>query len=476
MNYDFLLRTHRRTGYPGALRMLKHTLAEMARGGIYDQIGGGFHRYAVDAQWLVPHFEKMLYDNALLARLYLHAFQATGDLLFRRICCETLDYVLREMTDPAGGFYASQDADSEGVEGKFYVWTPGETAALLGADDARLLNAYYDITAEGNFEGHSIAHVPRDEEAVAREAGVPVERLREAVARGRARLYEARALRTPPGKDTKVLSAWNGMMLAAFAEAAAALDRDDYRRAAQRNAEFLLGSLAVRDRGELRLLRTWKDGQAKLNAYLEDYAALADGLIALYEATFEPRWLVEVRALADGMIAHFWSDAAGGFYDTSDDHEALIARPRDVFDNATPSGGGLAAAVLLKLGALFGDEDYARRAVESLKGVSALMRRYPSGFGQWLGALDFYLAHPKEIALVGKPEMDTMRRLTAAVFAPYLPNRIVLHSTDGANPLHSPLLEDKRAQDGHATAYVCQNYTCLAPTTDPAELESQLRE
>ena len=399
MNLEFVLRVYKRTRYPAALAMVENTLRKMARGGMYDQIGGGFHRYSVDARWLVPHFEKMLYDNAQLARLYLHAYQATGKEFYRQIASETLDYVLREMTNPQGGFYSTQDADSEGEEGKFYVWSPQAVVEVLGAEDGRVFNAYFDISDFGNFEGHNIPNVPRDEEAVAKELKITVAQLREVVSRSKPKLYAARAKRVWPGRDEKVLTAWNGLMLTAFAEASRVLGRDDYRQAALHNAEFLLRELSIGADGEAgqgrRLLRTWKDGRAKLNGYLEDYANLTEGLIALYEATFDPRWLREARGLAEAMVDQFWSDALGGFYDTGNDHEALITRPRDVFDNATPSGGAVAATVLLKLAAMFGDEDASRRAVESLKGVSALLKRYPSGFGQWLNALDFYLGHPK---------------------------------------------------------------------------------
>ncbi|MBI5876388.1 MAG: thioredoxin domain-containing protein [Chloroflexi bacterium] len=475
MNLEFILRAHHRTRYPGALAIVEQTLQGMARGGMYDQIGGGFHRYSVDAQWLVPHFEKMLYDNAQLARVYLHAFQATGNPFYAQIVAETLDYVAREMTHPDGGFYATQDADSEGVEGKFYVWTPDEIAAVLGRDDARIVCAYYDVTEAGNFEEHNILNVPQDAEAVARELKLPVERLRAVVAAAKPKLYAARAQRIWPGRDEKVLTAWNGMMLCAFAEASRVLDRADYRQIAERNAEFVLRTLSAPGDGPRRLLRTWKDGQAKLNAYLEDYANLADGFITLYEATFDARWLADARSLAAAMIARFWSDATGGFYDTSDDHETLITRPRDLFDNATPSGGSVAAGVLLKLAAIDGDEDASRRVVESLKGVSMLMRRYPSGFGQWLGVLDFYLAQPREIALLGDAGSAALQSLAAAVFRPYLPNRIILHAPDEQGATAYPLLEGKTLFGGRATAYVCEHYVCQAPVTDPRELEEQLR-
>ncbi|MEP7198763.1 MAG: thioredoxin domain-containing protein [Chloroflexota bacterium] len=492
MNVEFVLRIYQRTRYPTALAMVEKTLQQMARGGMYDQLGGGFHRYAVDARWLVPHFEKMLYDNAQLARLYLRAYQATGNELYKRIVVETLDYVTREMTNPLGGFYSTQDADSDGEEGKFYVWSPKEIVEILGKDDGRIFNAYYDVSEHGNFEGHNILNVPRDETVVAKELKISVEKLREVVARAKPKLYAARAKRVWPGRDEKVLTAWNGLMLAAFANAARVLGRDDYRATAVKNAEFLLANLAEgrgsreveeqcsppppRPLTPLRLLRTWKDGHAKLNGYLEDYADLADGFLALYEATFDPHWLREARALADTMIEQFWGDDIGGFYDTGRDHETLITRPRDIYDSATPSGGAMAVGVLLRLAMMFGDEDYARRAVAALEGASAFMKRYPSGFGQWLNGLDFYLSHPKEIAVVGDVAQAETQKLLATIFKPYLPNKIVMHQHNESDSLGGPLLDGKTMIGGRLTVYVCQNYTCQAPTVNPIELEQQLRD
>ncbi|HEY0407881.1 MAG TPA: thioredoxin domain-containing protein, partial [Pyrinomonadaceae bacterium] len=304
MNLEFLLRVYHRTGQSDALEMVEHTCRKMAEGGMYDQLGGGFHRYSTDARWLVPHFEKMLYDNALLARLYLHAYQATRNDFYRRIAEETLDYVAREMMDERGGFYSTQDADSEGHEGKFFVWTIDEVKEILGAEDGALFSSYYDVTAGGNFEGQNILNVTRSIEDAAKASGVTVERLREALARGRRALFDARERRVKPDRDEKVLTAWNGLMLAAFAEAAAILEREDYLNAAKNNAQFVLDNL----RREGLLLRAYKDGQAKLNAYLEDYAFFIDGLLALYEAAGELRWLEEALSLALTMNAEFWDE------------------------------------------------------------------------------------------------------------------------------------------------------------------------
>jgi uncharacterized protein YyaL (SSP411 family) len=474
MNLEFLLRMWRRTGWEQALRMAERTLQKMARGGIYDQLGGGFHRYSTDRLWLVPHFEKMLYDNALLARLYLHAYQATGNPFYRRICEETLDYVRREMTAPEGGFYSAQDADSEGEEGKFFLWTTEEITALLGEEDGRLLCAYYGVSPQGNFEGRNILHVPQEEDVVAHRMGVAPERLRPALARGRRALFEAREARVHPARDDKVITAWNGLMLAAFAEAALALGREDYRQTAERAAHFLLTTLRRPEDG--RLLRVYRGGQAKLLGYLEDYAALADALILLHEATADLRWLQEARALAEAALALFWDEAEGGFHDTGKDHEALIARPRDLFDNAMPAGNSLAVDVLLRLAILFGEEAYRRRAVLVMERLSAPMANYPGGFGHLLGALDFYLSRPKEIVIIGPASDPATSALRAEVARRYLPNRVLIAADPAAwdGFEKNPLLAGKTLIGGRPAAYVCQNYACQLPVTEPEALAKQL--
>lgn len=473
MNLEFLLRTYHRTGQREALEMIEHTCRKMAEGGMYDQLGGGFHRYSTDARWLVPHFEKMLYDNALLSRHYLHVYQQTGDDFYRRIVEETLDYVVREMTDARGGFYSTQDADSEGHEGKFFVWTPSEVKEVLGEEDGALVCAYYDVTVRGNFEGTNILHVDRSVEEVAKEAGVSQERLTESLRRGRRELFEARERRIKPGRDEKVLTAWNGLMLASFAEASAILERDDYREIATGNAQFVLDNLRA---GGL-LLRTYKDGQAKLNGYLEDYAFIADGLLTLYEATGELRWLEEAQGITDRMIEEFWDETEGGFFYTGKSHEELIVRSKDYMDNATPSGNSVAAEVLLRLSVLTGREDYSRYAVTVLRLIGDMIRRYPSAFGRALGALDFHLSSPKEIAIVGQSGAPDTRALVREVWKPYLPNKVVALSAED-HLAHAaeivPLLRERSMIEGHATAYVCENYTCQQPCVTAGELVTQL--
>jgi uncharacterized protein YyaL (SSP411 family) len=472
MNLEVLLRYYKKTGDRGALGGVELTLRQMANGGIYDQLGGGFARYSVDEYWLVPHFEKMLYDNALLARLYLEAYQATGDTFYRRIAEETLDYVARDMTAPEGGFYSAEDADSEGMEGKFYVWTPAEIEGALDPDEARLAMRFWDVTERGNFEGKNILSVPRPSEAVAAEFDISVEELWARILGIRQKLFAEREKRVRPGRDEKVLAAWNGLMLRAFAFAARVLEREDYRRIAEKSASFLLEKLRV----DGRLRRSYKDGRARFNGYLEDYACVADGLLALYEATFQTRWLAEAGALADDILELFWDDERGVFYDTAVDHEELVTRPRDIYDSAAPSGNSVAVDVLLKLSVLLDREDYRRHAETVLEGLSGVMVRISGGFGRLLSALDFYLSTPYEVVLIGDPDAPDTKRLLSAVYSAYLPNKVVAGRSEDDEEAAQlvPLLADRPMRDGEATAYVCVQYACQSPTTDPEELKRQL--
>jgi len=471
MNWEFLLRFWKRTGNARALEMARLTLTKMARGGMYDQLGGGFHRYSVDGQWLVPHFEKMLYDNAQLASLYLHGWLATGDSEYRRVCEETLDYILREMTHASGGFFSAQDADSEGVEGKFFVWSEDEIRAVLSdAEMAQAALVYWGADEEPNFEGHSILFVPREPSQVAHDLGMPVERLAGLVAAARTRLYDARDKRVHPGLDDKVLASWNGLALAAFAEAGRALGRADYIAAAVKNAEFVTDRM--RD-GE-RLLRSWKDGQAKIKGYLEDYAMVGAGLLVLYEATFDRRWLDESRRLADQALALFWDEREEMFFDTGEDQEALVVRPRNLFDNAVPSGTSVAIEWLLRLAILFGEERYEALALKALRPMADLMTRHPSGFGRYLAALDFHLGPVAEVALVW-PDGSDPGPLAETAFRRYMPNRLVVGAPAGSSDRAGlPLLADRGTVDGKPTAYVCRRYVCQLPVIDPASLVAQL--
>ncbi len=441
---EFLLRR-------GETFVPENTLRKMAGGGMYDQVGGGFARYSVDERWLVPHFEKMLYDNALLARAYLHGWQVTGEGLFREVCEETLDWALREMRGAEGGFYSALDADSEGVEGKFYVWSADELRAVLG-DDAPAAIEWFGATEGGNFEGANI---------LTRGSGEPPPNLGEI----KRRLYDVRAERVWPGLDDKRLTAWNALMIAALADAGAVLERRDYVDAAAACAEFLLRDL--RD-AEGRLLRTWKDGEAKLNAYLQDHAFLLEALIVLYEATFDPRWFAAARETAGAMIDRFADDERGGFYETSSDHEALVARRKDLEDNPIPSGNSSAAYGLLRLAALTGEHEYEKRAVGVFRLLHKLMPQHPQAFPHLLQALDFHAAAVKEVALAGDAEgVKPLERVVRSRFRPHL----VLA---GGDPDGVPLLEGRDPVDGRAAAYVCEHFACRRPVTEPGDLEALL--
>ena len=473
MAWEAILRVWKRTGDPRALEMLRQTLTRMARGGIYDQLGGGFHRYSVDGQWLVPHFEKMLYDNAQLASLYLHGWLATGEPEYRRVTEETLDYVLREMTHPAGGFYSAQDADSEGVEGKFFVWSPEEIRAVLGDEAlARAALAYWGVDDGPNFEGHSILFVPREPAEVAQTLGASPDELAARIARARQTLYAHREKRIHPGLDDKVLASWNGLMLSALAEAASALGRPDYLAAAVRNAE-LLTSAMVRDG---RLLRSWKGGQARITGYLEDHAMVGAGLLALYEATFDRRWLDESRRLAEETLRLFWNTERETFFDTGHDQESLVVRPRNIFDNAVPSGTSVTIEWLLRLAIVTGLERYETIALQALRPMADIMQKYPSGFGRYLSALDFHLGPVAEVALVWPPGGERGAALLAeTLFRRYQPNRVVVGAAAGApGAAGLPLLTDRGAVDGKPTAYVCRRYVCQLPVTEPDALARQL--
>ena len=470
MNLEFLLRAHARTGDTQALEAVTFTLKKMARGGIYDQIGGGFHRYSVDAVWLVPHFEKMLYDNAQLSRVYLHAWQVTGDEFFKRIAEEIYDYILREMTDAEGGFYSTTDADSEGEEGRFFVWSKAEMEELLG-EDAAIAIEYWGVTTRGNFEGHNILYVPNEDSTAAARLGLTVEELHKKLAAIKDKLYAARTQRVAPGLDDKILAAWNGMMLASLAEAARVLDREDYRTAALRSGEFLTRALMTEDH---RLFRTYKDGERKLNAYLEDYAALIDGLLELYQTTFEERWFVAARALADQVLAHFGAED-GGFFDTSDDHEALIVRPRNVQDNATPSGSSLMARQLARLAAYTGESHYDEAARGALRLLTEALRQVPQAFGEALSAADMLVSGQQEVALVGKLEQPETQDLLRVIRVPYRPNVIsalAAEDVPGDHPI--PLLSYRTMRGGHPTVYVCRNFACQMPVNTPDEVQRQL--
>ena len=451
--------------------MVRKTLEAMALGGMYDQIGGGFARYSTDERWLVPHFEKMLYDNALLARVYLQAHQATGNALFRRIATEILDYVLREMTAPEGGFYSSTDADSEGEEGKFFVWTPGEVEAVVGPGAAAAVCAWYDITDAGNWEGKGIPNLPRGEEEVAGALGISPAALQETIAGAREKLYAARAGRVAPGLDDKILTAWNGLMIGAMAEGAWALGEPRYLAAARRAADFLLENLRARGGG---LLRTCREGKAHLSGVLEDYAYLCDALIDLYEAAGGDRYLDEAERIASRMIEEFEDSEGGGFFSTGESHEKLILRRREAMDGATPSPGAVAAMALARLSFRLDRPDLRARAERAVAAQGKLIARFPRAFCKSLEVADFLLAGPVELAFVGAPDDPPLAALRREAARHYLPNRIIGHHEPERGPSPRPLLREKTLADGQPALYVCRNFACRAPVTDPSGIREAL--
>ncbi|MBA3823856.1 MAG: thioredoxin domain-containing protein [Ktedonobacterales bacterium] len=494
LDLDFLLRMHLRAAaqparaerFPTlgskasqpdvtALAVVTRTLDRMAAGGIYDHLGGGFHRYSVDDHWLVPHFEKMLYDNALLARTYLHAYQVTGNARYARICRETLDYIRRQMTSPEGGFYATQDADSEGQEGKFYVWSPEELREVLDDDHCDLFMAVYGVTERGNFEdtGATVLHLARSVADAAAERGLSVEAAEKRLADARMALYAARSRRVWPATDDKIVTAWNGLMVRVFAEAAAVFNSQTYAEVAANNATFIWEHLRTSNG---RLLRTYRDGKAHVAGYLEDYACYAAGLLATYEATFDARWFVAARELADQMISLFADADEGGFYDTASDHEQLVGRPREIADGATPAGNSVAAEVLLWLAALTGEERYRHSAEGILLKLAPQMAQNPLGYGNWLCQLDRWMSPSQEIAIVGDPAEQETLDLIEVTRARYRPNTVIACAAPDdllANAAIS-LLTGRPSLEGFATAYVCANFTCNLPVTDATALAEQL--
>ncbi|MGC3973902.1 MAG: thioredoxin domain-containing protein [Nitrospira sp.] len=469
---SLLLHCYQRTKDPHTLTMVRKTLDAMAAGGIYDHIGGGFARYSTDERWLVPHFEKMLYDNALLARVYVEAYQVTADETYRRVACETLDYVLKEMTSPEGGFYSATNADSEGVEGKFFVWTPEDVRAAVDSDeDARRFCAYYDVTAAGNWEHTNVLHTAKSVEAVAKELSITAGELAETIARLRPKLYTVRAKRIAPGLDDKVITAWNGMMISAMAEAGRVFALPRYREAAERACDFLLTTLSTADG---RLLRTYRVGTAHLNAYLEDYAYFAEGLIDTYESGGEERYLLASVRLAERMLADFADSQQGGFFTTATGHEALIMRSREGPDGATPSGNAVAASVLARLSYHFAREEFREAATSAVRAYGRQIARYPRAFAKSLIVVDLLMSGPAELALVGRPGDPGTEALRAAVNRAYLPNRVLAHRDSDQSVTRHPLLQGKTLIDGKAALYVCRNFACGRPITDPQEVPSLL--
>ena len=459
MTIDFLL-GRGLLGDKMARDVALHALKAMSKGGMYDVVGGGFARYSVETTWLVPHFEKMLYDNAQLARTYLHGYLVSGDEALKRVCERTLDFVAREMRDKSGAFYSSLDADSEGEEGKFYVWAFDE----IQAHTSELFIAAFGVKPEGNFEGKTILQRTLSDEHLAEQFDMVQAAVRNQLDRDLAQLLAARDKRVRPQTDDKALTAWNAMMLTTFAEAARYLNRADYLEIAQANADFMLSELQQGD----RLLRAWRAGNAALNAYLEDYAALILGLLALYQSDADPCWYAQAERLADEMLAHF-SDPTGGFFDTSDQHEVLITHPKEIQDNATPSGNSLAAMALLQLAAYSGKGEWFDLATKSAAALQDAASKYPTAFGQWLQALQFAQAEVKEIAVVG--EEGKRQDFLNVVWAEWQPFAVVAASTFPPSEKSPALLQNRSLVNGEASAYVCRNFVCERPVTEPMELK-----
>jgi uncharacterized protein YyaL (SSP411 family) len=472
MGLQLLLRVWHRQRNPEALAMVRTTLDRMAAGGLYDHLGGGFARYSVDARWLVPHFEKMLYDNGLLAATYLEAYQATGQENYARVVRETLDYTLRDMTDSAGGFYSTEDADSEGVEGKFYVWTLAELREVLGPEAAATFAHLYDVTEGGNFEHANILNLPQTVRQQAQALGRDEAELETELAASRAKLFAAREKRIHPAKDDKVIVAWNGLMLDAMARAGAVLGEPRYLEAAAKGAHFLLSALRREDG---RLLHTWRHGQAKLDAYLDDYANLANALVSLYEATFEVQHLQAAIGLMETVLKHF-ADPQGGFYYTADDHEQLIVRNKDFTDNAVPSGNAMAATVLVRLGLLTGRQAYLDAAQKTMAASVRLIERYPSATAQTLLALDLLLGPSYELVLAGDLLATSTQNILADLQRRFLPNKVLAMAHAGQQPpaALAALLEGKTMLQGNPTLYVCEGFTCQAPAQGDHEIAHTL--
>jgi len=480
MAMDLLLRVYRRTGQGGLYESVETTLNHMARGGIYDHIGGGICRYSTDPEWLVPHFEKMLYDQAMVSAIYLDAFQVSKKSLYASVAADIFDYVIADLQSPEGGFYSSRDADSDGLEGKFYIWTVPDVIAALGEEDGRLFCKYYDVTETGNwFErmGHAppgpknILHVSKPPEAFARIHDLNVDDLNRRLRAWRETLRAVREKRTSPGLDDKVLTGWNGLMIASLAKGAAVLNEPKYATAAAKAADFILRKMRTPDG---RLLRSFRKGEARLMGYLEDYAFFIEGLLNLYEATFEQRWVDEAVKLTDLSIQYYHDDIGGGFFLSASDAESLLARSKHPHDGAIPSGNSVHAMNLLRLAVLFDRKDYRSKAEGVFRAFGASAADSPGAYERLNCAADFYHDHVKEIAIIGNLKSPETQALLRAVYDRYVPNKVVVHAPDKVSDTNMPLLKAKGLKNGQPTAFVCEHYTCQEPTNSPVDLAKQL--
>ena len=479
MAMDLLLRVYDRTGNGDLFEAVETTLDHMARGGIYDHIGGGIGRYSTDREWLVPHFEKMLYDQALVSGIYLDAYQMTGKPLYAYTAGDIFDYVITDFQSPEGGFYSARDADSDGLEGAYYIWTVEEIAAALGEEEGKLFCSYYDVTETGNwFEqmGHApagpknILHVAKPADVFAKLHGLDPADFNRRLSDWRAKLLPIRAKRTPPGLDDKVLTGWNGLMIASLAKGARVLGEPRFAKAAAKAADFILNNV----RRDGRLLRTYRAGKARLTGYLNDYAFLTAGLINLYEATFDPKWLREAETLTDTAIEYYYDQKGGAFFFTANDAEKLLARSKSPHDGAIPSGNSITAMNLLRLSIMLDRKDYREKSESVFRAFSARIEDSPGAFEALLCAADFYHARVKEIVVVGDPTSKDTTALLGTIYGRYLPNKVVAGMSDATDETPSPLLKGKTRMQGRSTVYVCEKYRCKLPVTTPKDLAKQL--
>jgi uncharacterized protein YyaL (SSP411 family) len=483
---NFLLRRYYHTRDAQALAMVEKTLTQMRLGGIYDQLGFGFHRYSTDARWLVPHFEKMLYDQAMLIMAYTEAYQATGKAFYAMVAKEIITYVLRDMASAQGGFYSAEDADSEGIEGKFYLWTPKEIQNILGEKDAKLFGNAFNVKYGGNFEeadpGHSIdqniLHLQKPLPKLAKDIGIPENQLSKQLEVSRQTLFDARKKRIHPFKDDKILTDWNGLMIAALAKAGYVLNNQDYTTAASTAADFILQNLTA-DNG--RLLKSYRKGKGGSAAHLNDYAFMVWGLIELYQATYKANYLADAIALNEQMLSHFWDEQNGGLYITADDGEKLLVRSKEIYDGAIPSGNSVAVYNLLRLAHMTGKTDYVEKAEGIIKAFSDPVKQYPAGHSQLMVALEYALNPNYEVVIVGEPQKQDTRLMLAALRRPFIPEKIVLFRTTDKSTARAiteiaPFTRSMATRNGQATAYVCQKFACRLPTTSIDQMLENLKQ
>jgi uncharacterized protein YyaL (SSP411 family) len=471
MPLEFLLRYHLRTENQAALHMVEHTLKSMAHGGIHDHLAGGFHRYSTDAQWIVPHFEKMLYDNALLASLYAQCYQVTADPLYKSVAEATLNYLIREMRHDSGGFYSSQDADSDSEEGRYYTWSPAELSDCLGPEDAELISLYYGVTDEGNFDGKTILQTSIAPDEIAHARGIPTADLQIYIQHLKSELLRARSKRIAPATDDKIITSWNAMALRSFALGGLIFGQQRYIRIAESLGKFLIENLYNNG----RLYRVWKGHRSNLFGYLEDYAYTALSLLTLHEATFSHYWLTTAKLLTDEMLSLFWDPERKLLFDVGIDHEQLAVRPREVFDNAIPSGNSTAAELLLRMSKITGDPSYQTIATQLLESASNYFPVYSMGFGQWLSTVELYLAQPMEIAIIGNREDPEVSDMLQMINTVYLPHKVLVGANETDIPRFStPILEGKTENLIPVSVYICENYACNLPAHTVQDLKDQL--